>query len=105
MAQPESRLSRQIMKALRAQGWFAFKVHGSEFMMSGLPDVIVCADGFFVGLETKMPESRDNVSPRQIYVHELIRAARGHAQVVTSVAEAIDAVHHAIARGKATQIL
>lgn len=100
MSQPESRLSRKIMTAIRAEGHFCFKVHGSEFMMAGLPDIIVCAEGLFIGLETKMPDKRDNVSPRQALVHEQIRAARGAAIVVTSPTEALSAIDAAIKRSK-----
>lgn len=92
MAQPESRLSRKIMAALRLEGWFCFKVHGSEFMMAGLTDIVVCANGYFIGLETKMPEKRNNTSPRQDYVHAMIRESGGGAYVVTSVEEALKAV-------------
>lgn len=92
MSQPESKLSRKIMDALRAEGYFCFKVHGSEFMMAGLPDVVVCADGKFFGLETKLPSTRGNVSPRQTYVHAMIQHAGGIAQVVCSPQEAVDAV-------------
>jgi hypothetical protein len=88
MTQPEAKLSRAIMKELRLDGHFCFKVHGSEFMMAGLPDIIVCADGLFIGLETKMPGKRSNTSPRQDYVHALIRASGGNVYVVCSVAEA-----------------
>ena len=65
MSQPEAKLSREIMKTLRLKGYFVFKVHGSEYMMAGLPDIIVCAEGKFVGLETKMPSQRYNTSVQQ----------------------------------------
>jgi len=100
MAQPESRLSRQIMAALRAAGYFCFKVHGSEHMMSGLPDIIVCAGGAFVGLETKMPDKRTNTSARQELVHTQIKHAGGVAGVVCSVAEALAVVQAAERRVK-----
>lgn len=91
------------MTAIRARGWFCFKVHGSEFMMAGLPDVIVCAEGLFIGLETKMPTKESNTSARQDYVHEQIRGAQGVAIVVNSVAAAIEAIEQAlIAAGKPT---
>lgn len=92
MSQRESRLSRQIMDALRGEGWFAFKVHGSEYMMAGLCDIIVCAEGYFVGLETKLPESRGNVSPVQRLVHTKIEHAGGAARVVCSPKEALEVV-------------
>jgi hypothetical protein len=97
MAQRESRLSRRIQDALRAEGYFVFKVHGSDMMMAGLPDLIVCAEGVFVGLETKHPDTRNNVSPRQQYVHDKIREAGGAAIVVCGVEEAVRAVKNAIA--------
>lgn len=96
MSQPEARLSRKIMTAIRAHGYFCFKVHGSEFMTAGLPDIIVCAESLFIGLETKMPDKRHNTSVRQEYVADQIREAGGHAQVVTSVNEALEAIDAAI---------
>jgi Holliday junction resolvase len=96
MSQPESRLSRKIMTALRARGWFCFKVHGSELMMAGLPDIIVCADGLFIGLETKMPGKEKNTSARQDFVHEQIQLSGGIAKVVNSEAAAIAAVEQAL---------
>jgi Holliday junction resolvase len=96
MAQAESKLSRKIMTALRARGWFCFKVHGSEFMLAGLPDIICCAQGLFIGLETKMPGKEKNTSARQDYVHELIQMAGGKAIVVSSVAAALEAVEQAL---------
>jgi Holliday junction resolvase len=63
MSQAESNLSRKIMAALRAHGYFCFKVHGGPTMMAGLPDIIVCAQGLFIGLETKMPQTRNEYLP------------------------------------------
>ena len=89
MSQPEAKLSRRILDELRRQGYFAFKVHGSEYMMSGLPDIIACVEGYFVGFETKLPSKRTNTSPRQDRVHQLIREAKGVVFVVCSPTEAI----------------
>jgi Holliday junction resolvase len=90
--QPESRLQRKIQTAIRAEGHFVFKVHGSEFMMAGLPDLIVCAQGYFIGLEVKLPSTRSNTSARQVYVHQLINDAGGKAVVVCSPEEALDVI-------------
>jgi hypothetical protein len=97
MSQPESALSRRIMNALRAEGYFCNKNHGNEHMMAGLPDITVCAEGLYITLETKLPSKRHNTSPRQEFVHEQIRAAGGIAEVVTSVDEALAVVRRAIA--------
>ena len=96
MSQPESKLSRRIMEALRLEGYFCFKVHGSEYMMAGLPDIIVCAEGKFIGLEVKMPSARSNVSPVQRLVHTKIEHAGGVARVVCSPPEALAVVKEAL---------
>ena len=88
-SQPESQLSRKIMKELRQNGVFCYKNHGGPTTMAGLPDIIACVDGIFVGFETKMPDERDNVSPKQRSVHTQIRAADGLVWVVCSPAEAL----------------
>lgn len=97
MTQPESRLSQNIQMAFKKQGWFCFKVHGSALMTAGLPDIIVCAEGLFIGVEVKLPAKRKNTSPRQDYIHDKIKAAEGWAVVVCSPKEAVAAVKHAIA--------
>lgn len=98
VTQPESLLSGKIQDALRREGWFCFKVHGNEHMTAGLPDIICCAEGVFVGLETKMPDKRNNTSARQDYIHDKIRQAKGTAVVVCSPREAVRAVNLAIER-------
>jgi Holliday junction resolvase len=99
MAQRESRKSRKIMDALRAEGWFCFKVHGGALMMSGLPDVIVCADGLFIGLETKHDETREGTSVTQDLRRDQIRAAGGVYQVATTPAEAVAVVRKVLELG------
>lgn len=91
------------MKELRGNGVFCFKVWGSEHMMAGLPDIIGCYEGFFLGLEVKHPETRGNTSPRQDYVMSKIREAGGLAQVVCTPEEAWGAIqkhHRAMTRGR-----
>lgn len=96
MTQPESRLSKRILDALRGEGWFAYKNHGGPYMMAGLPDIVVCAEGRYVGLETKMPDKRGNVSPRQVLVLQQIRDHGGVAEVVCSPVEAVEVVRRAL---------
>lgn len=92
MTQAESKRSREIMAELRLQGWFCFKVHGSALMMSGLPDIIGVAEGYFFGLETKMELKRGNTSEGQNRVHDKIRKAGGFVAVVSQPAEAVHLV-------------
>lgn len=90
MTQPEARLQRRIQDAIKLEGYFVFKVHGSEYMMAGLPDLIVCAHGLFIGLEVKMPGEKP--SNTQVHVHGKIRAAGGVARVVYTPQEALDII-------------
>lgn len=78
-------------------------------MEAGTPDILACipvlADvpghrgntevrmvGLFVGIETKMPEKRSNVSTIQEHRHAQIRGAFGVVIVATSVQEAVAAL-------------
>jgi len=96
MAQRESKKSRDIQNALRAEGWFCFKVHGGAMMMAGLPDIIVCAEGLFIGVETKHDETREGTSKTQDLRRDQIRAAGGIYEVATSPEEAVDVVRRAL---------
>lgn len=115
MAQPESKLSRAIMAALRNRGIWCVKIHGGPTMMAGTPDILACVPvemetvsdpieagglvhlgwrptvGLFIGFETKMPEG-DDPSPIQKRQHDKIRAACGHVFVPRSVADAVAAL-------------
>jgi Holliday junction resolvase len=92
MSQRESKLSRDLMNALRAEGAFCNKNHGSEYSMAGLPDISVCYLGLYLGFETKLPEKRSNTSVVQERVMQKIRDAGGHAQVVCTPKEAVEAM-------------
>lgn len=105
MSQPESKLSRDIMTALRNRGVWCVKIHGSQYMAAGTPDILACVPvqvgdpydqtdelvGIFVGFETKTPEGK-GPSPIQEHVHGKIRAAYGHVFVPRSVQDAVAAL-------------
>jgi len=92
MTQRESKLSRNIQAELRLHGAWCIKIHGSEFMPAGTPDIIGCYRGQFFAFETKLPEKRSNTSLVQQRMIQKILAAGGHAQVVCTIREAVDAM-------------
>lgn len=92
MTQRESKRSREIMKALRKEGWFAEKLHGSQYMRAGLPDILCIAEGYYFGLETKHPETINDTSVSQDRCHEDIRKAGGFAAVVYTPQQAVHLV-------------
>lgn len=83
----EARLSRAVQLALRQRGAFVFKIHGNEYMMTGLPDLIVCYQGKFIGMELK----QSGQQPTRIQTLRLqqIQSAGGYCGIVHNVAEAI----------------
>jgi Holliday junction resolvase len=97
MAQRESKKSRDIMNELRGQGWFCFKVHGSALMMTGLGDIVVCAEGLFINIETKHGETKNKTSVAQDLRRDQIREAGGIYEVATTPAQAVAVVRRALA--------
>lgn len=83
MSQPEARIGTRIRKYLEGAGAFVFKVHGGPQMMAGLPDLIVCYQGKFWGVEVKQPGQKPTA--RQLFVHSLIRKSGGEVIVATCV--------------------
>ena len=51
--QNETKVQRQIQDYIRSIGGYCFKVHGEIFMRAGIPDIICCIKGKFVGIECK----------------------------------------------------
>ena len=81
----EKKIENQIKKWLDKQGYWWMKVHGDLFQKSGVPDILACINGRFVGIEVKRPGGK--VSALQDYNIEQIRASGGVAFVATSVDE------------------
>ena len=82
----EKDITRAIMRYLKTvPGCFAWKEHGGMYSTSGLPDIICCIDGQFVGLEVKTPDGK--VTKLQEVTLAKIQAAGGMGVVVRSVDE------------------
>lgn len=108
--QPESKLSRAIIHAIKGGGGYAVKFHGGPMTEAGTPDILACIPcdigdpvqatvGLFVGIESKTPENhRDDKdgSPIQKRRAEQIRRAGGvviiPATSVSQVLRALDAL-------------
>jgi len=85
----ESTLVRNILKAIRAEGGWWFKTHGSPYQMAGLPDIVGCHNGRFVAFEVKIPGQETETSPRQEMTMHRIQESSGVAAVVSSVQGAL----------------
>lgn len=85
-------LTRKIQRALEKNGAMAVKIHGGPYQPTGLPDIVACVNGCFVGLEVKLPGREKTVTPRQALILKRIEKHGGVAAVVTSVDQALEAV-------------
>ena len=100
---PESRLQRAIRRKLTHEvGGYWLKIAGGPFQKAGVPDILGCVNGLFIGLEVKRPDRGKKSEPSELQKIEiqLINLAGGTAGVVTSPKEAIKLVLKALARAK-----
>jgi hypothetical protein len=75
-----------IMRYLKSvPNCFAFKEHGGMYGTAGLPDIICCYRGRFIGFEVKTSSGR--LSKLQEITIAKIKDAMGEAFKVTSVEE------------------
>jgi hypothetical protein len=82
----EKDITAAIMRYLKTvPGCFAFKEHGGMYGTAGLPDIICCYRGRFVGFEVKAPDGK--LSKLQEITITKIKAAKGEAFKVTSIEE------------------
>lgn len=82
----ERDIARRIMEWLREQGAYVVKIHGDPMQESGIPDLLICYLGHFVGMELKVPGKKP--TDIQEYHLERIAAAGGVGCSVTTLDEA-----------------
>ena len=79
MAQ-EKQFENRIKKYLTENGIWHVKYFANGFTKSGIPDILACCNGYFLGIEVKAENGKP--SQLQIYNIEKIREAGGHAVIV-----------------------
>lgn len=79
----EKHIENQIKRYLDRLGVWYMKVHGSMYQRAGVPDIIACVDGRFVGIEVKRPGGV--VSPLQQLNIDDINRSGGYAFVAYNV--------------------
>lgn len=90
MRGPETRLRKKIQDAIQHfyPSCMIFKIHGNPYQVAGIPDLVCCINGRFVGLEVKCPGK--NATEIQQAVLNRISQARGISGVVHSISEALE---------------
>lgn len=81
----EQVIQHKILKFLESKGCYVVKV--IQASKAGVPDILACVGGKFVGFEVKKPETRKNTSKLQEYNLKKITEAGGKGYVVCSIDE------------------
>lgn len=75
MAQ-EKTFENKVKEFLKEQGcWFIKYWGGGQFTKEGIPDILCCCNGYFLGIEIKAPKGKP--SPLQIHNLKKIDEAGG----------------------------
>lgn len=85
----EKKVENKIKKWLKDKGYWYFKVHGSIYQPSGIPDILACINGKFVAIEVKRSEG-GIISPLQKAQIEMIKKNGGIAGVSNSMEEFLE---------------
>ncbi len=83
----EQDLQKKIIKHIESNGGYVVKVISAS--KSGVPDLLACLNGKFVGIEVKAPGKMKNVSPLQEINLERIRKAGGQGFAADSLEKVI----------------
>lgn len=91
-ATPEGKVKNAVKKYLKTvkDCWYYMPVQNGMGVV-GIPDLVCCVQGHFVGIETKAPGKRKNLSPNQKLRLAEIEAAGGRTLVADDVQQVIDA--------------
>lgn len=88
----EKTIEDKIKEYLFQKGIYHFKVHGSRFMPAGVPDIICCVEGWFLGIEVKRPGAKNEQSEQQKVHERNINKSKGTYLLVDSLEEVVDYV-------------
>lgn len=77
---PEKTFENKIKKYIEDQGGWFVKFFANRMTKEGIPDILACIGGYFVGIEVKAQNGKP--SELQIYHCNKIRKAGGFAFVV-----------------------
>lgn len=84
----EQQIQKKIIKHLESRGCYIVKVISAT--KAGVPDIIGCYNGQFIGIEVKTPATKTNVSKLQKYNLDIIEEAGGKSIVAWEVSQVED---------------
>lgn len=64
---PETTFKNKVQKYLDEIGAYIVKQHGNMFTKKGVPDLLICLNGYFIALELKA----ENGHPSEIQLYQI----------------------------------
>ena len=86
MPKKEKAFETQIRKYLESEGCYCFKVWGGGFQRAGIPDLLICVNGYFVAVEVK----GDMGKASELQVHNLVQIRKAGGIGILLYPEAFD---------------
>lgn len=84
----ESAFIVKIKRYLKDRGAYCEKIWGGGFQSSGIPDIIGCYRGYFIGIEAKVGKNQPS-EIQKVKIQQIIKAG-GFAKVVWTLDEVKD---------------
>jgi Holliday junction resolvase len=81
---PEGKVKAKVKALLKKHGAWNFTPVSNGMGVHGIPDIIACHHGRFLGIECKAPNKKNNVSPLQKLQINGIKLAEGIATVIAT---------------------
>ena len=84
---PEAKVKAKVKAFLKKNNVYFFMPRGTAMGRSGIPDIVCCINGMFVGIECKAGANKPTAL--QLYEHQQIRNSKGIAIIIneTNIAE------------------
>lgn len=79
---PEKKIKEKVVKVLKEYGAYYFYPVASGFASAGIPDIICCYRGVFIGIEVKYDADKNPPTALQMKNLDAIKANEGVAMVV-----------------------
>ena len=79
----EKNIENKIKNYLKSKGAYYVKYHGNQYSQVGVPDILACYKGYFIGIEVKNEIGK--TSPLQDVNLKMINEAGGYGIVARSV--------------------
>lgn len=90
----EKNIENKIKQYLKCIGAYHVKYFGNSFSQVGVPDILACYKGHFIGIEVK--NEKGKTSPLQDYNLEEIKKAGGISLVARSVEDVKEVIDNII---------